>query len=268
MNVFVISVDSAKERRQHIREEFKKNLIEFDFYNAITPVTALEAAQSVGIDLTRKGVLTNGEVACLLSHVMLWKKIVDENLEYMAIFEDDVYLGKNTQSFFEGFSWIPNNVHIIKLEAFDKEVDLSFFPKLLKSGRALYHLKAMHLGGAGYILSRNAAEHFLKIIQSMSELVPVDHILFGRDVKYGQYKVYQITPAICAQDYYVYNKYDNFPSCLEGEREVRHAAERIAIAKQKRQLSLAFKIKREFLRLIFQVLKLKKFSAYRTVKFK
>lgn len=268
VNVFVISLDSADERRQHIDAEFEKNSVTFDYYDAITPATALEAAQSVKIDLTKKGSLTNGEVACLLSHVMLWKKIVDQKLNYIAIFEDDVYLGENIQSFFNDFSWIPNNVHIVKLEAFDKQVDLAFFPKLLKNGRGLYHLKAMHLGGAGYILSREAAEHFLTIIQNMPELVPVDHILFGRDVKYGKYKAYQITPAICAQDFYVHRKYDNFPSHLEEDRSVRHEAERLAKLQKKQALSLSLKIKREVLRLVFQILKLKKFSAYRTVKFK
>ncbi|OEC92519.1 glycosyltransferase family 25 protein [Acinetobacter sp. YK3] len=268
MSVFVISLDSATERRQHICEEFKKNSIAFNFYDAITPATALDAAKSVGIDLSRKAVLTNGEVACLLSHVMLWKKIVDQNLEYIAIFEDDVHLGNNIQSFFTDFSWIPNDVHIIKLEAFDKEVDLSFFPKLLKNGRGLYHLKAMHLGGAGYILSREAAEHFLMIIQNMPELVPVDHILFGRDVKCGKYKTYQITPAICAQDFYLHSKYDNFPSHLEDDRAVRHEAEKLVRLQQKKKLSLSLKVKRELLRLVSQILKLTKLSAYRTVKFK
>lgn len=268
MSIFVISLDSAVERRQHIEAEFKKYLVDFNFYDAITPVTSDEAAKSVGIDLSRRGDLTKGEVACLLSHVMLWKKIVDLDLKYMAIFEDDIYLGENIQNFFSDFSWIPEDVHIIKLEAFDKKVDMAFFPKLSKDGRSLYHLKAMHLGGAGYILSKAAAEHYLALIANMPKLVPVDHILFGCDVKYGKYETYQITPAICAQDFYVYNKYDNLPSHLEEDRSVRHRAEKLARLQQKKKLSLSLKVKRELLRLVSQILKLTKLSAYRTVKFK
>ncbi|USA53215.1 glycosyltransferase family 25 protein [Acinetobacter sp. C32I] len=268
MNVFVISLDSAIERRQHINAEFKKYLVDFSFYNAITPVTSDDAANSVGINLARQGSLTKGEVACLLSHIMLWKKIVDLDLEYMAIFEDDVYLGENIQSFFNDFSWIPNDVHIIKLEAFDKKVDLSFFLKLSKNGRSLYHLKGMHLGGAGYILSKAAAKHYLKLIVDLPELVPVDHILFGCDVKKGKYKAYQMTPAICAQDFYLHDKYHNFGSHLEEDRAVRHQAEKLARLQQKQKMSLSLKIKRELLRLLFQILKLKDLSAYRTVKFK
>ncbi|MCH7314659.1 glycosyltransferase family 25 protein [Acinetobacter sp. ANC 3882] len=268
MSIFVISLDSAAERRKHIDAEFKNNLVDFSFYDAITPVTSDEAAKSVGIDLDRRGDLTKGEVACLLSHIMLWKKIVDLDLDYMAIFEDDVYLGKDIQGFFNNFSWIPSDVHVIKLEVFDKKVDLSFFLKLSKNGRSLYHLKGMHLGGAGYILSKAAAEHYLKLITEMPKLVPVDHILFGRDVKKGKYKVYQITPAICAQDFYLNDKYHNFGSHLEEDRAVRHKAEKLVRLKQKQNMSLSLKIKKEALRLLFQILKLKDFSAYRSVKFK
>jgi glycosyl transferase family 25 len=268
VNVFVISLDSAIERRQHIDSEFKKYSVNFSFYDAITPVTSEDAANSVGVDLARRGDLTKGEVACLLSHIMLWKKIVDLDLDYMAIFEDDVYLGENIQSFFNNFAWIPNDVHIIKLEAFDKKADLSFFLKLSKNGRSLYHLKGMHLGGAGYILSKAAAEHYLELIANMPELVPVDHILFGRNVKKGKYKAYQMTPAICAQDFYLNHKYHNFGSHLEEDRAVRHQAEKLARLQQKQQMTVFFKIKKEILRLFLQILKLKDLSAYRTVKFK
>lgn len=111
---FVISLDSALDRRQHIYSEFEKHLVSFSFFDAVTPATIIENAKSVGIELTRTGLLTQGEVACLLSHVLLWKKIVEQDLEYMAIFEDDVHFGENLQNFIDDFSWIPKNVHLIK----------------------------------------------------------------------------------------------------------------------------------------------------------
>ncbi|WP_438821371.1 glycosyltransferase family 25 protein [Acinetobacter genomosp. 15BJ] len=40
MSVFVISLDSAIERRQHIDAEFKKYLVDFHFYDAITLMCA------------------------------------------------------------------------------------------------------------------------------------------------------------------------------------------------------------------------------------
>jgi len=265
VSLFVISLESAFERREHICAEFGKKAIPFNFFNAVTPQLSLDVARSIGIDLSRNGTLTSGEVACLLSHVLLWKSIVDQNIEYMAIFEDDVYLGENTQNILKSFSWIPKDVHLIKLEAFDYKADLSFFPKFTVNDRAVYHLKAMHLGGAGYILSNKAAKHFLKFICDMPELLPVDHILFGRNVKHAKYKAYQMNPAICAQDFYVNKQHDNFPSHLEEERAIRHELERLERIKQKQGLTLSDRIRREVFRLFHQIFK---FSAYRTIRFK
>lgn len=262
---FVISLDSALDRRQHIYSEFGKHSVSFSFFDAVTPATIVENAKSVGLELTRIGLLTQGEVACLLSHVLLWKKIVDQNLEYMAIFEDDVHFGENLQNFIDDFSWIPKNIHLIKLEIFDKKVDLSFFPKAIINDRALYQLKAKHLGGAGYILSKEAAEYFLASIRNMSELVPVDHILFGCHVKYAKYKAYQMVPAICVQDFYLHKKYDNFPSHLEGDRSIRHESDRLEQYRLKEATNITSKIQREILRLFHQIFKL---SAYRSIRFK
>ncbi|KAF1015357.1 MAG: Lipooligosaccharide biosynthesis protein lex-1 [Acinetobacter bereziniae] len=262
---FVISLDSALERRQHIYSEFRRHSVSFSFFDAVTPATAIESAKHLGIELTRIGFLTQGEIACLLSHVSLWKKMVDEKIEYMTIFEDDVHFGENIQNFIHDFFWIPKNVHLIKLEAFDRKVDLSFFPKARVNDRALYQLKAKHLGGAGYILSKQAAEYFLKTIRDLDELVPVDHILFGCNVKYGKYKAYQMVPAICVQDFYLHKKYDNFPSHLENERAIRHESDRIEQCRQKRAMTIASKVWREVLRLLHQI---SKFSAFRSLKFK
>lgn len=262
---FVISLNSALERRQHIYSEFKKHSVSFSFFNAVTPLMIVESAKSVGVELTNTGVLTPGELACLLSHVCLWSKMVEENIEYIAIFEDDIHFGENIQSFIHDFLWIPENVHLIKLEAFDRKVDLSFFPKARVNDRALYQLKGKHLGGAGYILSNKAAKYFLASIRNMDELVPVDHILFGGNVKYAKYKAYQMVPAICVQDYYLHQKYDNFPSHLEGDRAIRHESDRIEQCRQKAAMTIGSKIRREVFRLLYQVFK---FSAYRSVKFK
>ncbi len=262
---FVISLDCALERRAHIDSEFKKHSVSFSFFDAITPSTIVESAKSLGVEITNAGVLTQGEIACLLSHVSLWEKIVEENIEYMAIFEDDIHFGENIQSFIHDFLWIPKNVHLIKLEAFDRKVDLSFFPKAKVNDRALYQLKAKHLGGAGYILSNQAAKYFLASIRNMDELVPVDHILFGCNVKYVKYKTYQMVPAICVQDFYLHKKYDNFPSHLEDDRAIRHEADRIEQCRQKATMTIGSKIRREVFRLLYQVCKL---SAYRSVKFK
>jgi glycosyl transferase family 25 len=53
-------------------------------------------------------------LACLLSHVSLWKKVVDKKIPAIAIFEDDIYLGENAELLLKDLSWL--SVDIVKIE--------------------------------------------------------------------------------------------------------------------------------------------------------
>jgi glycosyl transferase family 25 len=65
--------------------------------------------------------LSPGELACFMSHVSIWQKMVDEQIPHLAIFEDDVYLGQNADYFLSSDTWIQSDWQIIKLEAFAKK---------------------------------------------------------------------------------------------------------------------------------------------------
>ncbi|MGO2231698.1 glycosyltransferase family 25 protein, partial [Psychrobacter sp.] len=90
MKNFVISLQSATERREHINSEFGKHNVNFEFFDALTPDTAKDYALSLGLNLDSIS-LTLGELACMMSHVALWKKAIDNHIPYITIFEDDVY---------------------------------------------------------------------------------------------------------------------------------------------------------------------------------
>lgn len=62
---------------KHITSEFSKHGIAFSFFNAITPDLIDQVAKDVSLDITHAD-LKHCEVACLLSHVVLWQKAVDE----------------------------------------------------------------------------------------------------------------------------------------------------------------------------------------------
>lgn len=121
---YVISLKSATNRRKHIEHEFGKQKINFQFFDALTPDQAKPLAESLGLYYEQDR-LTGGELACFMSHVSLWQKMVDENIPYMAVFEDDIYLGQDANKILNSDVWIPNGVDIIKLEAFSKRVIVS-----------------------------------------------------------------------------------------------------------------------------------------------
>jgi glycosyl transferase, family 25 len=93
MKNFVISLKTATARREHIQKEFGKQNIDFEFFDALTPDLAKPLAEKMALQV-HEDFLTSGELACFMSHVSIWQKMVDEQIPHLAIFEDDVYLGK------------------------------------------------------------------------------------------------------------------------------------------------------------------------------
>jgi glycosyl transferase family 25 len=95
----VINLDRAKEKYEHFQKNFK------DFPIQPTRVSAVDGKKvdisdpsmltpRTRYDLSRsrydhRTLATKGALGCYMSHVSLWKKIVDENLPGLVILEDD-----------------------------------------------------------------------------------------------------------------------------------------------------------------------------------
>lgn len=115
MKSYVISLRTAHDRREHIKAEFGKQSIHFEFFDAVTPDDIERISTQLNIPLANNQRLSLGEKACFLSHVCLWQKMIDDDLEHIAIFEDDVYLGENATVFLKD-DWLNFPFDIIKLE--------------------------------------------------------------------------------------------------------------------------------------------------------
>ncbi|USA55663.1 glycosyltransferase family 25 protein [Acinetobacter sp. C32I] len=200
MKKFVVSLSSAIERRNHISSQFERQGIEFSFFDAITPDIAASDAQAMKLSV-HENYIAKGELACFMSHVHLWKKIVDDNIPYMAIFEDDIHLGEKANKFLNQSDWIELDWHLIKLEAFTPKVILGAkckeFPQ---EGREIYKLIGKNLGTAGYILSQQGAKFLLNEINKMDYIIPLDNFMFEYAVKNHNFMMYQMQPALCIQD--------------------------------------------------------------------
>ncbi|WP_216938195.1 glycosyltransferase family 25 protein [Acinetobacter sp. BY484] len=221
MKNIVISLKTATARREHIYKEFGKQNIHFDFFNALTPDVAKPLAEKMQLNV-KDEYLTGGELACFMSHVSVWKKMVDEKISYMAVFEDDVFLGKNASAIFNTSSWIQEDWHIIKTEAFSEKVLLTQeVYSIENTERQIKHLVGKNLGTAGYILSLKGAIAYLNYIQQCP-LIPLDELMF-RDFIHAQHcDVYQMSPAICIQEMMLYpEKKTMLSSNLINERKTR-----------------------------------------------
>lgn len=244
MKNIVISLTSAQDRRAHINNEFNKHNVSFNFFDALTPDLAHAYATTLDIKIDST-ILTSGELACFMSHAAVWQKMIDQNIPYLAIFEDDVHLGEDAEHLLNSMEWIKPDWNIIKIEAFSKKTLLSNISyDVLENRRRLTQLKGKNLGAAGYILSLEGAKLLLRYMLD-HRLQPVDEIIFNIFINQKIEPIYQMIPALCAQKMMVekHQKKIALPSSLEKDRRTRMKSEK------KKGLT---KVKKEADRLILQ----------------
>lgn len=237
MKNIVISLATALDRRAHIRQEFGKQGIDFEFFDAVTPNQVAELSKLFDLDLS-DAFLTDGEKACLMSHVCLWQKCLDDDLEYLAIFEDDVYLGENAHLFFSDSEWLKEReLHFVKTETVLQERKLGNRSIALMSKREARPLQEFHYGAGGYVISHQTAQILINYAKSLSsqDILPIDDMIFGQILHDKVITIHQMMPAVVIQECILNPSQDSFPSNLEADRILRRKN------KPKRTLSEKFK---------------------------
>ena len=238
----VISISTADKRRNHIIEQFGQKQIPFEFFDAFTPSARLGTHLQrylPNVEATSK--LTAGEKGCLMSHFMLWKKCVDDNLDYISIFEDDILLGENAEQFLANDEWLKvrfnfQEIFVLRLETFLMPVQLEHQQQILPfQERNMDILKSKHFGTAGYIISNDAAKYLINLVEKLAveEIKAIDEIMFNEQVNVGLYQVYQLNPAICVQELQLNQEESLLVSDLEQERKNRPKIKKNKTLKQR-----------------------------------
>lgn len=149
----------------------------------------------------RFGQLGPGEIGCFLSHRKVWEAILQNGDEWAAVFEDDVYLSRDTTRLLLDDSWIPPGVDIVKLETTRIPVSLGSIEgevRFTEVPRKLYPLLSPHGGAGGYLISRKAARDLLNDPETVKD--PVDEYMFNPvSPVFAKMRILQMTPAICIQ---------------------------------------------------------------------
>ena len=238
----VISISTADKRRNHIIDQFGQKQIPFEFFDAFTPSDRLDAHLQrylPNVEATSK--LTAGEKGCLVSHFMLWKKCVDDNLDYISIFEDDILLGENAEQFLANDEWLKvrfnfQEIFVLRLETFLMPVQLEHQQQILPfQERNMDILKSKHFGTAGYIISNGAARYLINLFENLAvdKVKAIDEIMFNEQVNVGIYQIYQLNPAICVQELQLNQEESLLVSDLEQERKNRPKIKKNKTLKQR-----------------------------------
>jgi glycosyl transferase, family 25 len=96
--VFVISLADSVGRRTQISEQLSALSIPFQFIDAIDGRAGLPAEYERMVDRAgtiayERRVMSDAEYACALSHMSVYKRVIDENLPGAIVLEDDAILG-------------------------------------------------------------------------------------------------------------------------------------------------------------------------------
>lgn len=177
MKVFVVSLKKSVERRKAIEQQLNELEIKFDFFDAIYGADYYDNPLFFNKEKSLKYELRTmlpGEVGCSLSHIEIYKKIVEENLDYAFILEDDAIISKDIKFVLPEIEKHIKQNDLLTLEKCDiykKRGAIHLYneyyivkPKLVKYGSMAQT--------AGYIITKEAAQKIISI--NFPVYVPAD----------------------------------------------------------------------------------------------
>lgn len=190
MNIFVINLPSAIERRQFQEKQLSKLGLDYQFI-------AATAINDIGNDIYKKHYydwqrpLQKTEVACYFSHQKLWKRIVKDNAPAL-ILEDDVVLSKYTLNLLTELEKF-TDIDMVNLEVFNRKKIVARSGQSIGNHRLLY-LYQDKAGAAAYVLYPSGAKKLLQC-QKKHGIALADAQLHNCSAL----KSYQVEPACAVQ---------------------------------------------------------------------
>ncbi|PBC09898.1 glycosyltransferase family 25 protein [Mesorhizobium sp. WSM3859] len=250
MKCLVINLDRSTDRLAHVTAEFERAGMTFERVAAVDALARPDlASMPMGKRPVSRTRLTDGEIACLLSHRICWSAIAAGDDAFVAIFEDDVVLSEKTGPLLADRRWIPADADIVKLETFFHRTVVGLNTVSAGHGFSARKLYDVHMGSAGYVVSKKAAGALLEATREIR--FPVDHVLFNPELETSSGKVvYQLWPALCAQEQFLGRERVRFPSLLKQDRQEQHALREV---RQKPRAAVYDKVRREVRRLSLQI---------------
>jgi glycosyl transferase family 25 len=218
MKCLVINLDRSLDRLAHMTAEFSRMGIAFE---RVAAIDAQDRRDLSRIPLRAKRItpprMADAEIACLLSHRACWAIIAAGDDAYGAVFEDDVVFSTKAAALLADVGWIPADADVVKLETFFKKTVIARKRLSAGHGFSARRLHGVHIGSAGYILSRQAARDLVMATNDIG--IPVDHLIFNPVFATSSSKtIYQLVPALCVQDQFLGVKAVGLPSLLKQDR--------------------------------------------------
>ena len=200
----ILSLPRYENRFHHTKQRLEEvGFQNLKFYKGIDGFheDTVSAAKNLGLSLNYDEKISSkpGHIGCTLSHISLWKKIVDEELPYLLIFEDDALPHPKFREV--GSIWwdrTPRDVDMILIgNQMDRKVQILYDPKnlIIKSPSFCLH---------AYIVTQQGAKKLM-------ELVKQQEILKMNDVQVMEWMSQDLLNYVCWNGAWIEEKtYETF----------------------------------------------------------
>jgi glycosyl transferase, family 25 len=169
VHAYVVNMARSLDRRAHITQELRKTSVDFEIVTAVDG-RELDMADAALIDpsFVATGIFPQGSAGCALSHLHLYRKIVEDGLDVALILEDDVVLPADLDKLAEEVG-----KHLTGAEVALLSVD-SPDPLQLSQASAVPLSGGFHLAlpidltqprsTGAYLITREACERMIKLL--------------------------------------------------------------------------------------------------------
>ncbi len=169
---FVISLNSATDRRERFTQRAGASGLDWSFYDAHTDARAPLSYNEELAVRTHGRPLSQGERGCYSSHFSLWTQLVADNVDQYIILEDDVIVNWRTLQRLHDRPLANEQIHYLRLfhKFPSKYVQLS--GDWLFRQCFLLELLGQPYGTQGYIITREGARKMIAACEQIKR--PID----------------------------------------------------------------------------------------------
>ena len=182
MKCVVINLERSHDRRERIAEQFENLGLEFEFFTGIDghelpeqEYTEYGDGQSGLVNWKHPNV--PGMLGCWLSHREVWQVALDEGLDMIAVFEDDVTLDPNVEQVLSAVEvGLDERLKFDVIFLDNRRPDRPFISLIAVDHMySIGLVKHGNLGTSGYIITREAIQQLLKKFPRMP--VAIDQLM-------------------------------------------------------------------------------------------
>lgn len=172
MQTFVINLERDGRRREWMHRQIEAAQLSAEFIKAVEG--AKPPARFWPL-LPPAGLLTAAEIGCYCSHLDIYHRIIDSNIEYALILEDDLEISGNFGAHLDDFQIYEMTWDIVKLSGNVKGRFKPIAP--IGSGLELVCYDRIPLGAGAYLISNAGARKFVMWINAHGIRSPIDRDL-------------------------------------------------------------------------------------------